>query len=133
FAAAFSNVDVLMSPTAPTTAFPLGEKIDDPLAMYAQDTATIPANLAGVPAMSLPSGLAENDLPTGVQLMAPMRADDRLYHAGAVVESLLIDRWGEPQLNRVPSLEGAPRAHWSISTRPLHATRQLWAWRSTSS
>ena len=108
FAAAFSNVDVLMSPTAPTTAFPLGEKIDDPLAMYAQDTATIPANLAGVPAMSLPSGLAENDLPTGVQLMAPMRADDRLYQAGTVLESLLTDRWGEPLLNRVPSMEGAP-------------------------
>ena len=58
FAAAFEQVDVLVSPTAPTTAFKLGEKLDDPLAMYLNDIATIPANLAGNAAMSLPVGLA---------------------------------------------------------------------------
>ena len=56
FAAAFEQVDVLVSPTAPTTAFPLGEKLDDPLAMYLNDLATIPANLAGIPGMSVPGG-----------------------------------------------------------------------------
>lgn len=107
FQAAFGHVDVLMSPTAPTTAFRLGEKVDDPLAMYAQDTATIPANLAGVPAISLPSGLAENNLPAGVQFMAPMMADERLYRAGAVLERLLMERSGGPLLDHVPSMEGA--------------------------
>ena len=108
FAAAFEQADVLVSPTAPTTAFPLGEKLDDPLAMYLNDVATIPANLAGVPGMSLPSGLADEDgLPAGIQLLAPARADDRLYRAGAALEALLLQRWGGPLLGRVPALSGS--------------------------
>lgn len=107
FSAAFSRVDLLMSPTAPTTAFPVGEKIDDPLSMYAQDIATIPANLAGVPAMSLPAGLAEDGLPAGVQLLAPMMADDRLYNAGAALERQLIQQWEGPLLAQAPALEAA--------------------------
>jgi aspartyl-tRNA(Asn)/glutamyl-tRNA(Gln) amidotransferase subunit A len=104
FAAAFEEADVLVSPTAPTTAFPIGAKIDDPLAMYLNDVATIPANLAGVPGMSLPSGLADEDgLPTGLQILAPANADDRLYRVGAALESLLLDRWGVPLLDRVPA------------------------------
>ncbi len=105
FAAAFEEADVLVSPTAPTTAFPIGAKIDDPLAMYLNDVATIPANLAGVPGMSLPSGLAEEDgLPTGIQVLAPAQADDRLYRVGAALEALLVQRWGGPLLDRVPAL-----------------------------
>ena len=78
FEAAFEQADVLVSPTAPTTAFKLGEKLDDPLAMYLNDLATIPANLAGVPGISVPSGLADEDgLPAGVQILAPALADDR--------------------------------------------------------
>ncbi len=96
FDAAFAEVDVLMSPTAPTTAFRLGEKLDDPLAMYLQDVATIPANLAGVPGLSLPAGLAEDGLPVGVQLLAPLQADDRLYNAAAALERLLLEQWGGP-------------------------------------
>ncbi|QIK67058.1 Asp-tRNA(Asn)/Glu-tRNA(Gln) amidotransferase subunit GatA [Nocardioides sp. HDW12B] len=96
FDAAFAEVDVLMSPTAPTTAFPLGEKLDDPLAMYLQDVATIPANLAGVPGLSLPAGLAEDGLPVGVQFLAPLQADDRLYNAAAALERLLLEQWGGP-------------------------------------
>ena len=96
FVAAFEHVDVLVSPTAPTTAFRMGEKLDDPLAMYLQDVATIPANLAGVPGLSLPAGLAEDGLPVGVQVLAPLMADDRLYNVGAALERLLLDRWGGP-------------------------------------
>ncbi|HET7691377.1 MAG TPA: Asp-tRNA(Asn)/Glu-tRNA(Gln) amidotransferase subunit GatA [Nocardioidaceae bacterium] len=97
FEAAFGQVDVLVSPTAPTTAFPLGDKLDDPVAMYLNDVATIPANLAGVPAMSLPSGLADEDgLPAGFQIIAPALADDRLYRVGAALEALLLQQWGGP-------------------------------------
>ena len=107
FATAFEKADVLVSPTAPTTAFKLGEKIDDPLAMYLNDLATIPANLAGIPGISVPSGLAEEDgLPAGVQILAPALADDRVYRVGAALETLLRNEWGGPLLDRAPSLTG---------------------------
>ena len=106
FAAAFEQVDVLISPTSPTTAFKLGEKLDDPLAMYLNDVATIPANLAGVPGLTLPGGLADEDgLPVGIQLLAPAREDARLYRVGAVLESLLEAQWGGPLLDQAPELE----------------------------
>ncbi|WP_427385575.1 Asp-tRNA(Asn)/Glu-tRNA(Gln) amidotransferase subunit GatA [Janibacter sp. G56] len=105
FDAAFTQADVLLSPTAPTTAFRLGDKLDDPMAMYLNDIATIPANLAGVPGMSLPSGLADEDgLPAGVQILAPAMADDRLYTLGAALERALTDRWGGPLLAQAPEL-----------------------------
>lgn len=88
FAAAYEKVDVLVSPTTPTTAFKLGEKVDDPLAMYLFDLCTLPVNLAGVGAMSVPSGLSDDDgLPVGLQIMAPALADDRLYRVGAAYEA----------------------------------------------
>ena len=105
FAAAFAMVDVLASPTSPTTAFRFGDKLDDPLSMYAQDVATIPANLAGVPGMSLPSGVAANGLPTGIQFLAPAMADDRLYNVGAALEAMLLEQWGAPILSKAPALE----------------------------
>ena len=105
FTRAFETADVLVSPTAPTTAFRIGEKLDDPLAMYLNDVATIPANLAGIPGMSIPSGLADEDgLPTGIQILAPATADDRLYAAGAALERALLERWGGPLLDRAPTL-----------------------------
>ena len=105
FAAAFAQADVLISPTAPTTAFKLGEKLDDPLAMYLNDVATIPANLAGIPGMSLPVGLAPEDgLPVGLQIMAPALADDRLYNVGAALEAALLQTWGHPILQEAPTL-----------------------------
>ncbi|BBX26466.1 Asp-tRNA(Asn)/Glu-tRNA(Gln) amidotransferase subunit GatA [Mycolicibacterium alvei] len=85
---AYQNVDVLVSPTTPTTAFGLGEKVDDPLAMYLFDLCTLPLNLAGHCGMSVPSGLSPDDgLPVGLQIMAPALADDRLYRVGAAYEA----------------------------------------------
>ncbi len=106
FERAFSCADVLVSPTAPTTAFRVGEKLDDPLAMYLNDVATIPANLAGIPGMSLPSGLADEDgLPAGLQVLASATEDQRLYAVGAALERALEQRWGGPLLDRAPALE----------------------------
>ena len=86
FTSAFEQVDVLVSPAAPTVAFPLGDKLADPLAMYRQDLATIPSNLYGGPAMSLPCGLSDG-LPVGLQIMAPTMRDELLYRVGAAFEA----------------------------------------------
>lgn len=108
FESAFTKVDVLISPTAPTTAFKIGEKLDDPLAMYLNDIATIPVNLAGLPGMSLPIGLApEDNLPVGLQIMAPAMADDRLYNVGAAIERALFEKWGGYLINQIPELAGS--------------------------
>jgi aspartyl-tRNA(Asn)/glutamyl-tRNA(Gln) amidotransferase subunit A len=107
YAKAFSQADVLVSPTAPTTAFKIGEKVDDPMAMYLADVATIPVNLAGICGMSLPAGLADEDgLPVGFQIMAPAMQDQRLYLAGAALEASLLSKWGAPILSKAPSLGG---------------------------
>jgi aspartyl-tRNA(Asn)/glutamyl-tRNA(Gln) amidotransferase subunit A len=81
-----AGVDVLISPTTPTVAFPLGSRVDDPIAMYAADLCTLPASLAGVPAISVPCGLSEG-LPVGLQIMAPTLADDRCYEVAAALEA----------------------------------------------
>ncbi|MFC7790418.1 Asp-tRNA(Asn)/Glu-tRNA(Gln) amidotransferase subunit GatA [Microbacterium sp. MAHUQ-60] len=108
FDAAFAQVDVIATPSAPTTAFRIGEKIDDPLQMYLNDLTTIPANLAGVPGISIPSGLAAEDgLPVGIQFLAPAREDARLYRVGAAAEAALLDSWGAPLLEKAPALRAA--------------------------
>ncbi|MDT7729522.1 MAG: aspartyl-tRNA(Asn)/glutamyl-tRNA(Gln) amidotransferase subunit [Actinomycetota bacterium] len=108
FDAAFEKVDVLVSPTTPTTAFKIGERVDDPLAMYLADLCTIPSNLAGNAAMSVPSGLSDEDgLPVGLQIMAPALADDRLYRVGAAYELARNDAAGGSLVYQVPSLEAA--------------------------
>ncbi|HEU5483265.1 MAG TPA: Asp-tRNA(Asn)/Glu-tRNA(Gln) amidotransferase subunit GatA [Microlunatus sp.] len=106
FTAAFEQADVLISPSTPVTAFPLGEKVDDPLAMYMNDLCTIPSNLAGNAAASFPVGLAPEDgLPVGLQVMAPPLADDRLYRVGAALERALVDAWGGPLLDQNTGLD----------------------------
>jgi aspartyl-tRNA(Asn)/glutamyl-tRNA(Gln) amidotransferase subunit A len=87
FEAAYETCDVLMAPTAPTTAFPLGAKIDDPLAMYLSDVCTIPSNLAGHPAMSVPFGAGDDGMPVGVQLMAPALGEEVMFRVGAALEA----------------------------------------------
>ena len=105
FDAAFGQVDVLISPVTPTTAFPLGERADDPMAMYLADLCTIPTDLAGNAAISVPCGLADEDgLPAGLQVMAPPLADDRVYRVAAAVEAALEQRWGHPLLAEAKGL-----------------------------
>ncbi|GAA3433135.1 Asp-tRNA(Asn)/Glu-tRNA(Gln) amidotransferase subunit GatA [Kutzneria kofuensis] len=110
FSSAFEQVDVLVAPTTPTTAFKIGERIDDPLAMYLNDLCTIPSNLAGNAALSVPSGLAAEDgLPTGLQVMAPALADERMYRVAAAYEVARDAAQGGPLINRVPELEAISR------------------------
>ncbi|HEY0403985.1 MAG TPA: Asp-tRNA(Asn)/Glu-tRNA(Gln) amidotransferase subunit GatA, partial [Blastococcus sp.] len=102
FASAFERVDVLVSPTTPTTAFPLGERVDDPMAMYLADLCTIPSNLYGGPALSVPCGLAPDDgLPVGFQVMAPVQGDERMYRIAAAIEVAL---GGDRLLEQAPTL-----------------------------
>ena len=96
FAAAYEQVDVLLSPTTPTVAFPLGAKTADPLAMYMNDVCTIPSNLAGHPAMSVPFGTGRGGLPVGVQVMAPALAEGTMFRVAAVLEAAAADLKAEP-------------------------------------
>ena len=107
FEKAWKTCDVLVSPATPTTAFRLGERTADPMAMYRSDLCTIPANMAGSPAGSFPIGLSETDgMPVGMQVMAPIMADDRVYWVGAALERLLNEKWGAPLLAKAPELRG---------------------------
>lgn len=109
-AKAFDQCDVLISPTSPTTAFKFGDKLDDPLAMYLNDVATIPANLAGIPAISVPGGVAPEDgLPVGIQILAPARGDEAMYKAAALVEAQLAHS-AEP-------MPVCPASKWSHGVR----------------
>jgi aspartyl-tRNA(Asn)/glutamyl-tRNA(Gln) amidotransferase subunit A len=86
FQMAFEDVDVLLTPTAPSAAFAIGEKMDDPVAMYLNDVFTVPASLAGLPALSLPAGLDADGLPLGLHLIAKPFAEETLFRAAAALE-----------------------------------------------
>jgi aspartyl-tRNA(Asn)/glutamyl-tRNA(Gln) amidotransferase subunit A len=106
FAAAFEQADVLVSPSSPFVAFGIGERVDDPMAMYVNDLCTLPASLAGTPAISVPCGLSEG-LPVGLQVMAPALADDWCYRVAAAFEAAYIDANGPL---RAPELVGGAAA-----------------------
>ncbi len=86
FAAAYEQYDLLMAPTAPTTAFEIGAKTADPLSMYLSDVCTIPSNLVGQPAISVPFGTGDDGLPVGVQLLAPSLGEATMFRAASVLE-----------------------------------------------
>ena len=86
FDLAFAGADAIVLPTAPTVAFPLGDRLDDPLAMYVNDIFTLPVNLAGIPALSIPNGLSDG-LPTGLQIIGPAHSENRLLSVGAALEN----------------------------------------------
>ena len=87
FAAAYENHDVLLSPTSPCTAFPLGDKTADPMTMYVNDVCTIPSNLTGHPAMSVPYGVGDDGLPLGVQVLAPALGEQVMFQTAAALEA----------------------------------------------
>ncbi|SVA14635.1 uncharacterized protein METZ01_LOCUS67489, partial [marine metagenome] len=87
FARAYEEFDLLLCPTAPTTAFPIGEKTADPMTMYLNDVCTIPSNLAGHPAMSVPFGAGDDGMPVGVQILAPAMGEPTMFQAAAVLEA----------------------------------------------
>ena len=87
FARAYEEFDLLLCPTAPTTAFPIGEKTADPMTMYLNDVCTIPSNLAGHPAMSVPFGVGDDGMPVGVQVLAPAMGERTMFQAAAVLEA----------------------------------------------
>ncbi|SDL68031.1 Asp-tRNA(Asn)/Glu-tRNA(Gln) amidotransferase subunit GatA [Tessaracoccus oleiagri] len=106
FRAAFERCDVLVSPTTPTTAFRIGERVADPMAMYMADLCTIPSNLAGNASASFPIGLSDDGLPVGLQVIAPTMEDTRLYRVGGALERDLEAEWGGSLLDRAPEAKG---------------------------
>jgi len=98
FRRAFTQADVLVSPTSPFVAFGVGERVADPMAMYVNDLCTLPASLAGTPAISVPCGLSDETgpaLPVGLQIMAPAMADDRCFRVAASFEAAYVARNGQ--------------------------------------
>ncbi len=100
FGAAYEKADVLVSPTAPTTAFEFGAKTQDPLSMYMSDVCTIPSNLTGDPAISVPIGLDAHGLPIGFQIMAPSLGEAVLFRVAQAVEGVA-DPVGHPSLEEL--------------------------------
>jgi len=106
FEKAYGAADVLISPASPVTAFRLGEKVDDPMAMYLNDLATIPGSLAGIPAMSVPSGLAsDSGLPVGLQIMGPALGEQQMYRVAAAFEASYVAANGRIVADAAPELE----------------------------
>ena len=110
FENAFTAADVLISPASPVTAFAIGEKVNDPLAMYLNDLATIPGSLAGIPAISVPSGIAsDTGLPVGLQVMGPALGEERIYRVAAAFESAYVAAHHRSGPDAAPELEEGVR------------------------
>jgi aspartyl-tRNA(Asn)/glutamyl-tRNA(Gln) amidotransferase subunit A len=86
FTEAYETVDAILTPSAPSAAFPFGDKADDPIAMYLNDIFTVPANLAGLPGISVPAGLSAEGLPLGLQILAPAFDEETMFRVAGVVE-----------------------------------------------
>jgi aspartyl-tRNA(Asn)/glutamyl-tRNA(Gln) amidotransferase subunit A len=106
FEQAYRSFDVLLSPTSPTTAFPLGARTADPLTMYLSDVCTIPSNLAGHPAVSVPFGSGDDGLPVGVQVLAPALGEPLMFQVAEVLESLSPARALEDAVEKASQTEG---------------------------
>ena len=106
-AKAFEQVDVMIGPSTPTVAVRLGEQLDDPVTMYVDDVVTTPANLAGIPAMSIPGGTAEHGMPMGIHIQGPAHADDVVYRVAGGIERLIEHATGVPFYDRAPELTAA--------------------------
>ena len=98
FDRAFEDCDALLGPVAPTTAYRIGEKSMSPLEMYLGDVHTVPVNIAGIPALSMPCGADENGLPVGLQLMGKTFSEPMLYRIGGALEEALGCTWKEATL-----------------------------------
>ena len=110
FEKAYAVADVLISPASPVTAFKIGEKVDDPMAMYLNDLATIPGSLAGIPAMSVPSGIAaDTSLPVGLQIMAPAMGEAKMYQVAAAFEAGYLATHGHLVPDAAPELNGVQK------------------------
>ena len=114
FESAYAQADVLISPASPVTAFKIGEKVDDPMAMYLNDLATIPGSLAGIPAMSVPSGIAsDTGLPVGLQIMGPALGEEQMYRVAAAFEAGYVANTAAPSPMRRPSWRfGMTKQRW---------------------
>ena len=86
FRKAYEQCDVILTPTSPSAAFAIGEKMDDPVAMYMQDVFTVPANLAGIPGLSVPSGVSADGLPLGLQVLGKAFDEETVLKVGRVIE-----------------------------------------------
>ena len=102
FATAFEKVECILTPTAPSAAFAIGEKTEDPVAMYLNDVFTVPANLAGIPAISIPAGLSTDGLPLGLQITGRAFDEETVLRVGEVLERAA-------QFRRVPSFVAGGR------------------------
>jgi aspartyl-tRNA(Asn)/glutamyl-tRNA(Gln) amidotransferase subunit A len=98
FEKAFQDVDVIMTPVSPTAAFKIGEKSNDPLSMYLEDAFTIPASMAGVPALSVPCGFTTQGLPVGLQIISPQFSEDRLLMIGHQYQQVTNFHLAKPKL-----------------------------------
>jgi aspartyl-tRNA(Asn)/glutamyl-tRNA(Gln) amidotransferase subunit A len=103
FEAAYAHFDLLLAPTSPTTAFPIGAKTDDPLAMYLSDVCTVPSSLAGHPAMSVPAGIGNDGLPLGVQVLAPALGEPVMFRAAAAIERAVREEQAIPKDQEEPT------------------------------
>ena len=108
---AFEHVDIMLSPTTPTVAVRLGDQLENPLSMYLNDVVTIPANLAGIPAISIPGGTADHGMPMGLHIQGPATSDATIYRVASAIEALIEADLGKPFYDLAPEVPRVQGAH----------------------